>query len=195
MNGELLLAFSEDRIIVLPKDLPFFENPRNDNEVLLSCQHDWLVGNDRSARDRLWILAYRIARRMITAKLTQKGVTFDDELLHDKAVEAVEYVLRRYEYGWYVRKAYLRAIKWGVVHALFHRTKAQELEVLVDEESMNRLSEPKDDGPALIEVEGMTRDEAVAKVRAELLPEIADRVLEKINIVGGKHDHTRRAVH
>ena len=187
MAGELFLAFSDDRIIVLPRDLPHFADPGNDNERLLNYQYEWLVHDDKGAKDGLWTLAYRIARRMITARLTRQGVLFDDQTLHDSAVAAVEYVLRRYEYGWYVRKAYLRAIKWGVVHALFHRTKAQEAEVLVDSETMSRLAEETSEGEHMLLVEGMTTDEAVAKVRAELLPEIADRVLEKIHIVGGKN--------
>ena len=187
MKGELLLRFDGDGRILSSEELPHFEEPKNDNERLLNYQHDWLVHRNPEAWEKLWLLSCTVARRMITAMARKKGFKLSEATLHDKVENAVIYVLRRYDYGWYVRKAYLKAIKEAVVHSLWYRTKAQRMETIMDDETISRLvRKDQDDGENIIYVEGMTAEEAEARIRAELLPEIADKLLENIHIIGGK---------
>ena len=185
MNGELLLPFPETGKNTPPRDLLRFPDPKNDNERLLNYQYEWLVHQDAKAWEGLWILSRQIARRMILTLAKKKGFSMDPLTLEDKADDAIIYILRRYQRGWYVRKAYHKAIKEGVIHAIWHRTKAQKNEVLMDDETISRLTkEPA--GERIVLIEGMTTAEAVAKIRAELLPEIAERILREIPIIGGK---------
>lgn len=187
MKGELLLRFDSDGRIVPTEELPHFDNPRNDNERLLNYQYDWLVHQDPEAWEKLWLLSCAVARRMITSMAKKKGFRLSAASLHDKVENAVIYVLRRYDYGWYVKKAYLKAIKEAVVHSLWYRTKAQRMETLMDDETISRIVQKDPDGEEhIVCIEGMTTEEAIARIRAELLPEIADKLLEKIYIVGGK---------
>lgn len=182
MTGELLLPFGDTGT---PPDLLRFPDPKNDNEKLLNYQYEWLVHKDAKAWEALWILSRQIARRMILTLAKKKGFVMDPLTLEDKADDAIIYILRRYQRGWYVRKAYHKAIKEGVIHAIWHRTKAQKNEVLMDDETISRITkEPP--GERIVLIEGMTTAEAVAKIRAELLPEIAERILREIPIIGGK---------
>ena len=185
MNGELLLPFPETGKNIPPRDLLRFPDPKNDNERLLNYQYEWLVHQDAKAWEGLWILSRQIARRMILTLAKKKGFVMDPLTLEDKADDAIIYILWRYQRGWYVRKAYHKAIKEGVIHAIWHRTKAQKNEVLMDDETISRITkEPA--GERIVLIEGMTTAEAVAKIRAELLPEIAERILREIPIIGGK---------
>lgn len=186
MSDGLLFDFTSDGGAV-PRNLPYFQEPKDDNQRLLNYQHDWLANGDEKAKTRLWVLAEKVALRMIKAQEKRRGFRLDPEQRKDKAMDALVYVFRRYKYGWYVTGAFLQAIKCGVVHALYYRTKADDLELMVEDEIISRLiTGEKDAETHIVRVEGMTREEAIAKIRAELLPEIADRLLDEIYIVGGK---------
>lgn len=171
--------------------LPYFMHPRDDNQRLLNYQHDWLEKGDTGAWSRLWTLSRRVARRMIRAQARRKGFVLDRLDEDDRVETAVCYVLRRYQDGWYVKKAYLKAIKEGVVHALWYRTKADECVDSVSDEQLAQVrTEDRymftEDAPVMVQVDGMTRAEVEARIRAEFLPEIANMILERIKIINGK---------
>lgn len=104
--------------------LPYFSAPKNDNERMLNFQKELLSG-DRNAEARLWNLAITVAKRMVRkeAKEHQQKLTGDE--VYDKAMEAVEYVLRRYRKTYSngkpyaVEKNFISAIYNGVRHAMW----------------------------------------------------------------------------
>ena len=167
------------------RHLPYFEDPQDDNQRLLNYQHDWLEKQDEKAWENLWALAQKVARRMVSSLARKHGFRFTGDDIDDRVNIAVEYVLRRYQDGWWVRKAYLKALKEGVVHALWYRTMSDENEITTPDEILALYHLPEPDEDHLVMVEGMTREEAEARVRAEFLPEIADGLLKKIKIIGG----------
>ena len=175
---------TEDRV------LPYYPEPRDDNQRLLNYQHDWLEKNDTGAWSRLWVLARKVARRMIRAMEKKRGFTLDRLDEDDRVDTAVCYVLRRYQDGWYVKKAYLKAIKEGVVHALWYRTMADEVQDSIPDDQMALIrhhdADPFDEEKPIIRVEGMTRAEAEESIRREFLPEIADMLIDSVEIIGGK---------
>ena len=181
------LREAEQREKAEKRNLPYFDTPRDDNQRLLNYQHDWLTNGDEKAWEKLWELARKVARRMIRAQQKKKGFRLDRLDEDDRVDTAVIYVLRRYRDGWWVRKAYLKAIKEGVVHALWYRTMRDEYEDSVSDDVLGRIRiyDEADDGGWIL-VEGMTREKAEAMIRAEFLPEIADSLLAKIRIIGGK---------
>ena len=137
MSEGLLLDFTSDGSTV-PKNLPYFQEPKDDNQKLLNYQHDWLLRNDEEAKTKLWVLAEKVALRMIKAQEKRKGFRLDPDRRRDKAMDALVYVFRRYRYGWYVTGAYLQAIKCGVIHALYYRTKADDLDLPADNRRARR---------------------------------------------------------
>lgn len=175
---------TEDRV------LPYFPHPRDDNQRLLNYQHDWLANGDTGAWSNLWGLAQKVARRMIRAMGKRRGFTLTKLDEDDRVESAVCYVLRRYQDGWYVKKAYLKAIKEGVIHALWYRTLADEVQDSVPEEQMALIKhhdpDPLTDERPLVLVEGKTRAEVEAKIRGTFLPEIADMLIDSVGIIGGE---------
>lgn len=190
MKDERLLPGIEEAVRECPSDLLYFEDPQDDNQRLLNYQHDWLKHGDAEAWKNLWELSQVVARRMIRAQERKRGFVLCHATRQDRVETAVEYVLRRYRNGWYVRKAFLKAIKEGVIHALWYRTKADENETVCPDEILNAMTVagPGEEENQLVLIEGMTTEEAVAKIRAELLPEIAEELLKKVKIIGGKNE-------
>ena len=145
---------------------------------------------DNKDQQSLWMLARKVARRMIRAMEKKRGFTLDRLDEDDRVDSAVCYVLRRYQDGWYVKKAYLKAIKEGVVHALWYRTLADEVQDSTPDDQMALIRhhdrDPFDDSRPMLLVEGMTRAEAEESIRREFLPEIADMLIDSVEIIGGK---------
>lgn len=113
-------------------ELPFFNNPKNDNEKLINLQYMFLARNDKKAQAELWLKSTEIAKKLIKKERKEKAFFLDPDDLDDKALEAVEYVMRRYGKKtendcWCVRTNYISAIFNGVRHALYYRSKSDEL--------------------------------------------------------------------
>ena len=113
-------------------ELPFYAEPKNDSEILINLQYAYLAKNDRKAHRDLWLKSIEIAKKLIRNERKQKGFYLDDADFEDKAIEAVEYVLRRYSerkdnYCWSVRKNFVSALYNGVRHALYYQSKSEQL--------------------------------------------------------------------
>ena len=116
------------------KGIPYFENPKNDEERLLRFQYDYLVKGSEKARGKMWSLALVVAERIVRAEREKKKFFLANEDIYDKAMEALEYVFRRYEKTyqktkrrkyrkWFVSKSFISVIKCGVLHSLYYGAK------------------------------------------------------------------------
>lgn len=105
--------------------LPYFENPKNDNERLLNFQHDYIKNKDQKAWGELLTLSFIVAARIVRKEVYENKLPYDEVDQDEKTSIAVEYVLRRYKknIGWYVSKSYISALKKGVIHAIYYQTK------------------------------------------------------------------------
>lgn len=127
---QLLFDFMEDLPQPDPyRELHFITEPKDINEHLLNLQYQYLVHGNKAAWTKLWVLAQKCAESMLVAEQKKKGfpLSYDDK--QDKALGAVEYVLRRYSTrnGWFVKKSFVSQIKGGVMHALYYRTKGDAI--------------------------------------------------------------------
>ena len=111
------------------KKLKHFEEPKNDNERLLNYQYEFLVLGSKKAWDNLFILATKVAQRIVVKQVRNKHLAVDAIDIPEKVSVAVEYVMRRYKNnsGWVVRDNYISAIKSGVIHALYYRKKIDDV--------------------------------------------------------------------
>lgn len=114
------------------EELPFFAEPKTDSEILINLQYAYLVRKDRKAQAALWLKAIEIAKKFIRKERKANGFYLEDDDFYEKAVEAVEYIMRRYakrkdNYCWSVRKNYVSAIYNGVRHALYYQSKSEQL--------------------------------------------------------------------
>lgn len=111
-----------------------YKNPKNDNEKLCNLQAEYLRTQSKKAESELWINCLQIARKLINKEQKEKHFQMDSDTKEDKALEAVEYVIRRYfkhylkqrnigrmitQY-WSIQTSFLNALYGGVKHALYY---------------------------------------------------------------------------
>ena len=115
-------------------ELPYYDNPQNDTEVMFNLQFRYLKHKDLAARDELYKLGYKVLFRLLWAEMKKKEFRFiDDEQQADIVSNAFVYVFRRYEKGcgYTVDKNFICVLRGGIRHALQYRTMASE-EVSLD---------------------------------------------------------------
>lgn len=191
-DGQLEFSFMDDIRDAerrrVRDSLVHYPEPFNDNQRLLNCQYEWIRNGDKKAGEMLWMLARKVALRMVRREEKKRGCFFDSSTRQDKASEAVMYILRRYPRNWFVRHSFPDALWHGVKHALDYRTKAEEMvDFVPDEVLVNIQIHPYEEPEKrTISVEGMSREDVIERIRSSFLPEIADRLLAKIEIIGDK---------
>ena len=105
--------------------LPYYDDPVNDNELLLNYQHDWLVKSDFGARQKMFELGYKVMHRLLWRKMKKGGCGFLDKEQQDDIVSnAFIYVFRRFDYGYCVTKNFITVLNDGLRHALLYKTMA-----------------------------------------------------------------------
>ena len=185
--------FPTEKQATTPQDLPYFDRPQDDNQRLLNCQYKWLVYGDKKAETELWLLTQKVARRMVKGIIARRHLRFSGAQVKERIDNAVFYVLRRFKdesgklTGYAIRKAFLLAIKCGVIHAMDYTTFADKRETYADVESvrkMRRMFENEEAEERFLLVKGMTTAEAVDRIKNSTL--FADEILEKVRIIGGK---------
>ena len=84
-----------------------------DNEKLLCLQDEYLRG-DKKPWGNLWVLSLEVLKKMISKERAAKGFHLDVSDFGDKAILAVEYVLRRYKKpnkkGYRITKSFASAL-------------------------------------------------------------------------------------
>lgn len=115
-------------------ELPWYDNPQNDSEVMFNLQFRYLKKKDLAARDELYKLGYKVLFRLLWAEMKKKEFRFiDEEQQSDIVSNAFVYVFRRYEkgLGYTVDKNFICVLRGGIRHALQYRTMASD-EVSLD---------------------------------------------------------------
>jgi hypothetical protein len=111
-----------------------YENPKNDNEKLCNLQAEFLRTHSKKAEAQLWTTCLEVVHKFINLEQKEKHFFMNEEDKQDKAIEAVEYVMRRYmrhyktqrDKGrmdtqfWAGRTSFLNALYGGVKHALYY---------------------------------------------------------------------------
>lgn len=134
---QLLLPFTKEIEVSNAEhfyNVPYFEHPKDLNETLLNLQHDWLILKDKKAWARLWQLSIAYAESEILKQKEIHGFRLASDEKEDKALNAVEYVLRRYttRRGWCVKKSFISQIYGGVMHALWSMNLNQKFDADVE---------------------------------------------------------------
>ena len=108
--------------------LKTFQNPKNDNEMLFNLQFDYLVFNDSEAWQKMWLITYKVAERLIVKYCKKHRIYFNNEQITERKLITCEYLLRRYKKGcnYYVRSNFISAIKDASKHALLYKTKLEK---------------------------------------------------------------------
>lgn len=110
-------------------ELPHWEEPKDDNERLLTLQYNFLVKGDQSAWLELWQLTENVAGRMLGNMCRKRKLAFTREEWEDKRADAVLYILRRYRTrkDYWIEADYPLQIWYAVKHVLDHVNKRDEI--------------------------------------------------------------------
>jgi hypothetical protein len=110
-------------------ELPHWEEPKDDNERLLTLQYNFLVKGDQSAWLELWQLTENVAGRMLGNMCRKRKLAFTREEWEDKRAEAVMYLLRRYKTrpGYRIEADFPLHIWYAVKHVLDYKRKCDGL--------------------------------------------------------------------
>lgn len=116
--------------------LLYFANPKNDNELLLNYQYEYLKNNNQEAWGKLIELSFVVTKRLIWRWLKDHPDTFLDDIAQEEKIsDAVHYVLRRYKenVGWYAKGNFIGALKSGVIHVMLYSTAIEENTIFVED--------------------------------------------------------------
>lgn len=147
-NAEIAEEKKQVAIIEARKtmELPYFPEPKNDNELLFNYQHDFIKYDDQEAWGKLLMLSSVVTKRLLWKWLSEHPKEFLDDIAQDEKTSiAVLYVLRRYKenVGWYVKKNFIGALKSGVLHAMRYTTKIEKHTVYAEDVTNERKGNKK----------------------------------------------------
>lgn len=115
--------------------MPFFREPRNDNERLLNFQYEYKHGKI-GALDRIYNLSFTICKKYVNTianrdKKVRKLCTFDRE---SKAQDAASYLVEQYiTREDFMIRDYVTAYLWlRVIKEIYYHTKAEKIVDYVD---------------------------------------------------------------
>lgn len=116
----------EDRVKAL--DLPYYDNPKTDNDRLINSQYRFITSGfrDQKAEAEIWEGSYKICMNLIKKEAKKNNLRFDEIEREIKAGIATDYVCRRYRMHLndnneiYVIKNFIVQLSLAVKHALYH---------------------------------------------------------------------------
>lgn len=108
--------------------LPYYPNPKNDNERLFNYQYLYIKNNDEEAWGKLISLSFKVTKRLVWRWMKNNKTLLDEIEQDEKTSVAVEYVLRRYvkNVGYCIKKNFITALNEGVKHAMLYTTKIEQ---------------------------------------------------------------------
>jgi hypothetical protein len=115
-------------------DLPYFENPKTDNERLLNLQYLYKVKGNQQALDEMYKIAIKIAPKLVTklCKEYKQKIQADDRL--EKAFLSVEYIIESYlrKPDWAIRKSWTGYLYLSVKKQILKKRKVDDIVDFVD---------------------------------------------------------------
>ena len=116
-------------------NLPHYENPKCDNELLLNYQWDFKQG-DKSALNTMYKLGLSIAQRYITVQAKKNPHIAKLDLYHrnEKAHNAITYIISRYLQvsDFAIQKSFTSYLYLRIQHELFYKRKVDDIVTFVD---------------------------------------------------------------
>ena len=129
------LEFNFNELSERKTDLPHYESPKNDNELLLNYQWDYRKG-DKTALNKMYELGYNIALRYISihAKKNPHIAKLDQNRREEKAHNAITYIIARYLQisDFAIYKSFTSYLYLRIQHELFYKRKVDDIVSFID---------------------------------------------------------------
>ena len=151
-DAQLLLPFEYGEQEREPEEapeepLPFFAEPKNDNERLLNYQYHAKHGDD-TAFTAMYRLGCRIALRYINKKArgNKHLASLSAETRQEKAHNAITYVITRYckAHKFYIKSSFTAYLYRCVLRELFYRRKVDSIVSFVAPQDLYKEHEHDD---------------------------------------------------
>lgn len=121
------------------EEMPHFDNPKNDNELLLNYQYEYKNGNVK-ALNGMYKKGYLIAMKYISvnARKNKHIAILSESDKQEKAHNAITYIIERYfkVANWYIKKSFTAYLYMRVKHELYY---VRKVDALIDYVGMEDL--------------------------------------------------------
>ncbi|WP_147613037.1 hypothetical protein [Treponema pectinovorum] len=115
--------------------LPYFEKPKDENEILLNLQREYKNGN-KEALNKMYELGLKIAKKYIgsKAKINKFIARLSNEEREEKAHNAITYIIERYlkKKDFVITKSFTAYLYLRILHELFYKRKVDKIVDFVD---------------------------------------------------------------
>ena len=121
---------------------PHYDQPQNDNEILLNYQYAYITQGDGSALNAMYKLGYKIALKYINAQARKNRhigeLSYSEK--EEKAHNAITYIIARYlrVQDFVIMESFTSYLYLRIQHELFYRRKVDEIVSFVDMETFYR---------------------------------------------------------
>ena len=136
----LLFDLPDDKEKIDPAELPYFENPKNDNERLFNLQRKYYEG-DKNALAKMYAILEKIAPRLVNIESKSRQLILPKSYMRDKGIEAVmifvEGVLKK---ELVIKKSFIAYLRLQVLRVMFYHTKSHGFEKWLTENNVNLFS-------------------------------------------------------
>lgn len=120
-----------------PEELPYFAEPKNDNERLFNLQKEYYEG-DKNALSKMFLILARIAPKIVNIESKKRRLILTKAYMRDIGEEAVmifiESVLQK---QLVVKTSFIAYLRLQVLRALFYQTKSQKFEKWMSENNIS----------------------------------------------------------
>ena len=109
-------------------DMPYYPEPKNDNQRLFNLQRDYYNG-DKEALSKMFVILNEIAPKLVNIESKSRQLILPKEHMEELGQEAVmifiECVLKK---KLMIKKSFIAYLRLQVLRALFYQTKSQKFE-------------------------------------------------------------------
>ena len=124
------------------RKLPYFENPKDDNEHLLNYQYAYMTQDDKDALNAMYKKGKEIALKCIAAKAKKNRhiaeLCYSDR--EEKAHNAITYIIEQYikRADFAITDSFTAYLYLRIQHELFYQRKVDKIVSFVDIETLYR---------------------------------------------------------
>jgi hypothetical protein len=127
---------THDRIDLPTRPLPYYPDPKSDNQRLLNYQYEYKIKGDTAAINAMYALGCKIALKFINVQAGKNVhiAHMSDDEKEEKAHNAITYIIARYlrVKGFSIRKSFTSYLYLRVQHELYYQRKVDTIVDFVD---------------------------------------------------------------
>ena len=139
MKNQLWLIEPDKKIkTVTNEGLPYWQQPKNDNEILQNMQFEFYGGNEKKLTE-IWLKLVDIAEKLVRVEAKKKKLKFATDYYTEVAQDAATYVIEQIKVNnLQIKTSFIAYLYLNVKKALYGKqTKASRFEAWCIRENIN----------------------------------------------------------